>query len=245
MSAKLLRISLIVPLFNEEKTITEVLRKVTKLVIPHVRLEIIVVDDGSTDASSSKVTTFINRYQTKNITFVSHKGNRGKGAAIKTGIQKARGEYILIQDADSEYDPKYIKQLVLPVLKEEATVVYGSRLMRRPYFTKDERTPRFFLHYVGNKFLSLLTSIFYGQWLTDMETGYKLFPRKAVENIELHSRGFEIEPEITAKLLKKGYHILEVPIRTNPRGYKEGKKLRTIPDGTKAFLTLIKYRFVN
>ena len=124
-------------------------------------------------------------------------------------------------------------------------VVYGTRLKRLPNFSRDERTPRFVLHYIGNRFLSFLTSILYGQWLTDMETCYKIFPSKIAKNLNIHAKGFDFEPEITAKLLKKGIKIVEVPIVTNPRGYKEGKKLRTLRDGSVAFWTLLKYRFVD
>ena len=132
-----------------------------------------------------------------------------------------------------------------PILNGTSKVVYGTRLNRLPSFSREERTPQFLLHYLGNKFLSLLTSILYGQWITDMETCYKLFPRKAVENMKLNARGFEFEPEITAKLLKKGYKILEIPISTKPRGYDEGKKLNTFRDGTIALWSLLKYRFVD
>lgn len=140
---------------------------------------------------------------------------------------------------------KDIEKLVKPILEGKSKVVYGTRLKRLPSFSKEERTPQFLLHYFGNKLLSLITSALYGQWITDMETCYKLFPRKAVENMKLNARGFEFEPEITAKLLKKGYKILEIPISTNPRGYDEGKKLSTLKDGPIALWSLIKYRFTD
>mgnify|MGYP001607567106 FL=1 len=124
-------------------------------------------------------------------------------------------------------------------------MVYGTRLKRMPNFSRDERNLRFLLHYIGNKFLSLITSILYGQWISDMETGYKLFPKSALDGIRLNSKGFDFEPEITAKLLKKGFKIQEVPITTNPRGYSEGKKLNTFKDGTIALFTLLKCRFID
>ncbi|MBU4017004.1 glycosyltransferase family 2 protein, partial [Patescibacteria group bacterium] len=167
----------------------------------------------------------------------------GKGAAIRTAIKASTGEYIIIQDADLEYDPRDYEKLLRPIIQKKAKVVYGTRLNRLPDFLKDERTARFFIHYLGNKILSFITSILYGQWITDMETCYKIFPKKAVNDMRLNAKGFEFEPEITAKLLKKGYNIHEIPISTIPRGYDEGKKLNTIKDGLKALVTLIKYRF--
>lgn len=229
-----MKLSIVIPVFNEEKTISEILKRVIEVKIPHVEKQIIVVNDGSTDATLSEI---------RNFKIINHEKNMGKGAAVRTGIKDATGEYIIIQDADLEYNPKDIGKLVKPVLDGISRVVYGTRLKRLPSFSKDERTPRFLLHYIGNKFLSLLTSILYGQWITDMETCYKLFPKKAVEKMKLNARGFEFEPEITAKLLKNGYKIYEVPISTKPRGYNEGKKLNTFKDGAIALWTLFKYRF--
>lgn len=233
-----MKLSIIIPVFNEEKTIAQVIDRVKDLKIPSVEKEIIVVNDGSTDKTLDKI-------KNKNIIFLTHPKNLGKGAAVKTGIEKSTGEYIVIQDADLEYDPKDIIRLLDKVQKKEAEVVYGTRLDRLPNFSEDEKKPLFLLHYLGNRFLSLVTSVFYGQWLTDMETCYKLFPKKAVVGMNLNAKRFDFEPEITSKLLKKGYRILEIPISTTPRGYEEGKKLNTIRDGTIALLTLIKYRFVD
>ena len=164
---------------------------------------------------------------------------------MRTGIKHATGDYIVIQDADLEYNPQDIAKLIMPILSNKAKVVYGTRLKRMPNFSKDEKSPRFLLHYIGNKFLSLITSMLYGQWITDMETCYKVFPKVSLSSIILRSKGFDFEAEITSKLLKKGYKILEVPIKTEPRGYKEGKKLNTITDGIKAFYSLLKYRLVE
>lgn len=233
-----MKLSIIIPVFNEEKTIAQVIDRVKDLKIPSVEKEIIVVNDGSTDKTLDKI-------KNKNIIFLTHSKNKGKGAAVKTGIEKSTGEYIVIQDADLEYDPKDIIRLLDKVQKKEAEVVYGTRLNRLPNFSEDEKKPLFLLHYFGNRFLSLVTSVFYGQWLTDMETCYKLFPKKAAAGMKLNAKRFDFEPEITSKLLKKGYKILEIPISTTPRGYEEGKKLNTIKDGTIALLTLIKYRFVD
>ena len=234
-----MKLSIIVPVYNEQKTISDILNALEKLTIPSVTKEVIVVDDGSTDFTREKLKKI------KWPKIVLHEKNKGKGAAVKTGIEHATGDYIIIQDADLEYDPKYIKELIKPILEGKAKVVYGTRLKRMPNLSKEEKRFRFLLHYFGNRFLSLLTSILYGQWLTDMETCYKLFPKKALSGVRINARGFEFEPEITAKLLKKGYKITEIPINVKPRGYEEGKKLNTVRDGIKAFWNLLKYRVTN
>jgi len=235
-----MKLSIIIPVFNEEATIAKILQRVRREKIPGVSKEIIVVDDGSTDKTNHILKSFKNDF---NIFF--HKTNQGKGAAVKTGIKKSNGDYIIIQDSDLEYDPKYIKHLLKPIFDKKSQIVYGTRIDRMPHFHEEERIPRFVLHYLGNRVLSLLASILYGQWMTDIETGYKLFPKSALINVKLNAKGFELEPEITAKLLKKGYKILEVPIKTNPRGYDEGKKLNTFRDGLKAFWSILKYRFTD
>jgi len=234
-----MKLSIIVPVYNEEKTILDILNALDKLSIPSVTKEVIVVDDGSTDLTRNKLA------QVKWPKIIYHDKNKGKGAAVKTGIKNATGDYIIIQDADLEYDPKYIKSLIKPILEGKAKVVYGTRLKRMPNIASEERTFRFLMHYFGNRFLSLLTSVLYGQWITDMETCYKLFPKSALSGVTINARGFEFEPEVTAKLLKKGFKILEIPINVKPRGYEEGKKLNTIRDGTKAFWSLLRYRFTN
>ena len=243
-----MKLSIIIPVFNEEKTISEILKRVIEIRISSVEKQIIVVNDGSTDTTASVISNFQfhpEQSRRTNFKLLTHEKNMGKGAAVRTGIKNATGDYIIIQDADLEYNPKDIEKLVKPVLNGTSKVVYGTRLKRMPSFSKEERTPQFLLHYIGNKFLSLLTSILYGQWITDMETCYKLFPAQAVEKMELNARGFEFEPEITAKLLKKGYKILEIPISTTPRGYNQGKKLNTFKDGFIALWSLLKYRFVD
>ncbi len=250
-----MKLSIIIPVYNEEKTISIVLDKVLKLELPRITKEIIVVDDGSTDSTFSMIKdhpsiSLRTRGSTpikseSKIKILKHLKNKGKGAAVKTGIKNATGDYVIIQDADLEYDPKYIKDLIIPIEKGVAKVVYGTRLKRKPNLKGEEKTSQFLLHYLGNRFLSLVTSILYGQWITDMETCYKLFPRNAMLKIKLNARGFELEPEITSKLLKTGYKIYELPITAIPRGYSEGKKLNTFRDGFKAFWFLLKYRFTD
>lgn len=238
-----MKLSIIVPVFNEGKTIARVLKKLSSVELPGVEKEIIVVNDGSTDDTAVKIRN--QRSQMPNLKIIHHPKNMGKGAAVITGIKQATGDYVLIQDADLEYDPHYLKTLISPIEKQEVEVVYGTRLKRPPHLQREEKKPLFLLHYFGNRFLSFLTSLLYGQWITDIETGYKIFPKKAVEEINLQARGFDFEPEITAKLLKRGYRILEIPITTTPRSYEEGKKLNALRDGTIALWTLLKYRFIN
>lgn len=238
-----MQLSIIVPVYNEERTVSDILKKLVALRIPQTKIEIIIVDDGSKDTSVAKIKKLI----VKNdfISFIRHNKNLGKGAAVIAGIKKSQGDYILIQDADLEYDPLYIRKLIKPLLQKQADVIYGTRLRRWPNLQKDEKTFRFLLHYLGNRTLSLIFSILYTSWLTDIETCYKIFPRKAVKQMHLFSKGFEFEAEITAKLVKMGYRICEVPITTKPRGYEEGKKLHTFSDGFKTLWAIIKYRLVD
>lgn len=233
-----MKLSIIIPVYNEEKTVSKLIDKVLKVELKNIKKEIIVVDDGSTDKTISEIPK-------NKIKLILHKKNLGKGAAVKTGIKNATGDYIIIQDADLEYDPEQIKLLIEPVFEKEAEVVYGTRLRRFPHYGQEEKNIRFMLHFFGNRFLSLITSILYGNWITDMETCYKLFPKSAVEKIKLRSKSFDFEPEITAKLLKSGYKIKEVSITTNPRKYSEGKKLKTFHDGSIALYTIFKYRFYD
>lgn len=237
------KLSIIIPTFNEEKTIKELIGKVLSAQLPSgVTKEVIVVDDGSTDKTSKVLSEFI-IYNLK-FKIYKHKINQGKGAAIKTGIEKATGNLILIQDADLEYDPKYYSQLLEPILKNNAQVVYGSRLVNYPLrlWGKD-KTPMPF-HLLANKALTILTNILYEGNLTDMETCYKVFKKEIVNRMQLNAKGFDFEPEITVKILKLGIPILEIPIIVKPRSYKQGKKIG-LQDGVIAVWTLLKYKFVD
>src|SRR5258706_2226379 len=186
-------ISIIVPVFNEEKTIIPVLEKLRKLNLEKTNKEIIVVDDGSSDSTAFLIEKYIKTKDVSNVLFYKHKKNSGKGSAVKTGISHATGEYVIIQDADLEYNSEDIKKLVA-LISPKFQVVYGTRLNRLPNIFREEKELLFLLHFAGNRGLSFITSILYGQWITDMETCYKLFPRKALDNIQINARGFEFEP---------------------------------------------------
>lgn len=235
-----MKLSILVPVYNEQATIKSVINSLKKLKLDNISKEIIVIDDGSKD----KTPKILLEESGKSIKIITHKKNKGKGAAIQTGLSKSTGDIIVIQDADLEYNPKDIPFLIKPILKKQYKVVYGTRLRANPVFFGENKTP-LLLHFFGNKFLSLLTTILYGSVITDMETGHKVFSRQALSGIVLKSKSFDMEPEITAKILKRGIKILELDIETNPRSYKEGKKIRPIKDGTIALWTLLKYRFVE
>jgi len=226
------KLSVIVPAFNERNTIVEIVRRMRAVELPMAR-EIIVVDDGSTDGTRD----VLKQLDDSTLRVVYHPQNRGKGAAIRTGLEYVTGDLVLIQDADLEYDPDDWPKLLNPVLKGRAVVVYGSR------FT-GERRNMLFWHWVANRFLSLLANMLFNSTLSDMETGHKLFDRRIIDQISLRSRSFDFEPEVTAKLLKVGIRIYEVPISYAGRTLDEGKKI-TWQDGVVALWTLVKYRFVD
>ena len=235
-------LSIIIPVFNEEKTISEIVAKVSNVKLPHkLTREVIVVDDASNDTTTLALR---GASKTFNLKVFKHTTNKGKGAAIRTGIKKSKGEIILIQDADLEYDPNDYPRLIKPILEGKSDVVYGTRLKNYPIKIFGRKHTPFLTHFLGNKFLSLATRILYGSKITDMETCYKVFKKEVIKNIEIKSDRFEFEPEITAKILKAGHSIYEVPIKVTPRGYDEGKKI-TWKDGFLAFWTLVKYRFTD
>lgn len=238
-----MKLSIIVPAFNEQKTIQEILKRVHGVDLGEVKKEIILVDDGSRDKTLELAREAARKIP--EIKIIEHKKNKGKGAAVATGIKNATGDILIIQDADLEYNPKDIPRLIDPIVKRRYRVVYGTRLNRAPNLKGEEKRLQFLIHYFGNRFLSFLTSILYGAKITDMETCYKTFDKKVLDGVRLRSRSFNFEPEVTAKILKKRIKIHEIDIKTEPRGYEEGKKLHTIRDGTIALWTLLKYRFVN
>jgi glycosyltransferase involved in cell wall biosynthesis len=225
-------LSVIVPIYNERTTVAEIIRRIRAVDLP-VALEVIAVDDGSSDGTDKVLAALAD----STVRVLVHPVNQGKGAAIRTGLGAVRGDLVLIQDADLEYDPDDWPRLLDPVLKGKARVVYGSR------FT-GERKNMMPLHWIGNRFLSLVTNVLYSSTLSDMETCYKLFDRRVLEGITVQSDRFDFEPEITAKILRRGHRIYEVPISYAGREMADGKKI-TWRDGLGALKALVKFRFVR
>ena len=233
------KLSIIIPAYNEEKTILKVISRVKNVNLGNIAKEIIVVDDFSRDGTRKLLESLQSR-SLKALKVFFHEKNKGKGAAIRTALKHATGDIMLIQDADLEYDPKEYRKLLKPIVKGNAKVVYGSRLAS----IRRNLKKMYKLHYFGNLFLTGITSTLYGAKITDMETGYKVFRKEVIQGMHLKAKRFDFEPEITAKILKKGYKIVEVPIEFIGRKFSEGKKI-TWKDGVNALLCLIKYRFTD
>ncbi len=227
-----MRLSVVMPVYNEEKTIAEIIARVLAIDLVD---ELLIVDDGSTDGTRAVLAGI---EETDRVHVILKERNEGKGSAVVRGIKEARGELVLIQDADLEYDPRLYPNLLRPIEEGLADVVYGSR------FLGEARRPILFWNMVANKILTLVTNVLYNTILTDMETGYKLFRREIVLGLQIRARRFDFEPEVTAKLLKRKVRLYEVPIAFNPRDYSEGKKIG-FWDGVEAVWTLVKYRFVD
>lgn len=239
------------PVYNERVTLEDIVQRVQAVDLTvninssnsgmlgplTLEREIVLVDDGSTDGTRE----ILDQWRADpppNMQIIYHEQNRGKGAALRTGFQHATGDIMIVQDADLEYDPRDYVKLLEPLLEGRAPVVYGSRFLGGP------RAAMSLSHTLGNQVLTILTNVLYGTSLSDMETCYKCFRRDVIDGMNLRSRAFEIEPELTAKILKRGYVIFEVPISYNGRTFHEGKKLGW-KDGFSAVRTLVRYRFVD
>ena len=229
-----MRLSIIIPIYNEVGTLDKIVDKVVGVDLGGIEKEILLVDDGSTDGTRDLLKNYASREGFK---VVLHKRNAGKGRSVRTGIDNATGDIILIQDADLEYDPQDFPKLLAPIIDGRADVVYGSRF-------KGEGRAFLATHYYGNKFITFVANLLYNTCLTDIETCYKAFRREVFDKVKLKSDRFEIEPEITAKIYKNHFRVYEVPISYSGRDFAEGKKI-TWRDGIGAIWTLIKYRFMD
>jgi glycosyltransferase involved in cell wall biosynthesis len=239
------------PVYNERATLEDIVQRVQAVeltvnangdnpVLPGpmtLEREIVIVDDGSTDGTRDILDQWRQQLP-PNMQIIYHEQNSGKGAALRTGFQHATGDIFVIQDADLEYDPRDYLKLLEPLLEGRAPVIYGSRCLGGP------RAAMSLTHTLGNKFLTIITNLLYGTSLSDMETCYKCFRREVIQDMTLRSRAFEIEPELTAKILKRGHIIFEVPISYNGRAFHEGKKI-SWRDGFSAVRTLVRYRFTD
>ena len=243
-----MKLSIIIPVYNEIETIAEILRRVraVRLAVPvgygpangavvEFEREVVVVDDGSTDGTQEYLRTLEDE---PDVVVVFHERNQGKGAAVRTALQHAGGDVMVIQDADLEYDPRDYSALLQPIVEGRSHAVYGSRFRGGP------TRAMFFWHMVGNRFLTLVTNVLYDTILSDMETGYKVFTRQVAGQLDLKAPGWGFDPEITAQILKRGYRIYEVPISYTGREFEEGKKIGW-RDGITVLWTLLKYRLTR
>jgi glycosyltransferase involved in cell wall biosynthesis len=227
-----MNLSVIIPVYNEVGNIEEILKRVRATKLAH---EIVVVDDGSQDGTRDILKGLDGKNEVR---VILQEKNQGKGAAVVAGMHAAKGDVLLIQDADLEYDPRDYPVLLQPIEEGLADVVYGSRFLGAPHRVA------MFWHQVANQLLTLMTNILYNSILTDMETGYKVFKRDVIEGLNIRSKSFNFEPEFTAKVLKRNYRIYEVPITFNPRDYSDGKKIK-LHDAFEAVWALLRYRFFD
>ena len=242
-------LSIIIPVYNEANLVCELLSKVVNLRLEHGwEKELIVVDDGSSDGTHAAVEAFMVRHPEAAMRFLRHPANKGNGAGVRTGMQAARGDVLIIQDADLEYDPEDIREVVRPIVDGASKVVYGSRILREKELGRSgvfglitgKHPHSYVLAYLGGVAITKFVNLLHGTSLTDEPTCYKCFHREALEGIHIESDDFAWEPEVTVKLLKRGCMIAEVPISYHPRKRDEGKKI-SWKDGVKALWTVWKY----
>jgi glycosyltransferase involved in cell wall biosynthesis len=241
MKKEFKKLSIVIPAYNEGRSIHFILDRVKAVTLLNgIQKELIIVNDCSTDTTKEEIENYIRQNPELNIQFKSHEVNKGKGAALHTGIQVASGEYLIIQDADLEYDPEEYNVLLKPILRGEADVVYGSRFMG-----SNPHRVLFFWHTIGNKLLTAISNAFTNLNLTDMETCYKMFDTQMVKSLNLKERRFGFEPEVTAKISRiPKVRIYEVGISYYGRTYEEGKKIGW-KDGFRAMYTILKYNTVS
>jgi glycosyltransferase involved in cell wall biosynthesis len=229
-------LSVLVPVYNEEGTIYELLRRVVEAPCCGLEREIVVVDDGSRDATLEEIERFLKDHADAPLKLLQHGQNQGKGSGVRTALGAASGDLVLIQDGDLEYDPQDYPKLLQPLVDGRADAVYGSRFLGGPHRVL------YFWHYVANRFLTIVSNMVTNYNLSDMEVGYKALRRDVALSLGLQGRRFEIEPEITAKLARGGHRLYEVPISYSGRGYEEGKKIGP-RDGLEALWYIFRFRF--
>jgi len=232
-----MKLSIIMPVYNESRTLKEILRRIEKVNLGKVKKEVILIDDASTDGSGK----IIKRLGSKYVKIFQEK-NKGKGAALKAGIETATGDFIIFQDADLEYDPNDYEKLLKPILDKKTNITFGSRFINQKFVIFGKNKIAHPTHYIGNKFLTFTFNLLYRTRLTDVEPCYKMFKSKILKNVNVATNGFEYDIELMCKLVKKGHRILQIPIRYRPRNFNQGKKIDW-KDGIIAFLTMFKYRF--
>ena len=232
------KLSIVIPVYNEKETLAECVHRVLSVDVP-LEVELVMVNDASTDGSEKVIEQLCHQYQSVPIQVVTHEENQGKGASLRDGFARVTGDYVLIQDADLEYDPNDYPRLLKPLLTGRADVVYGSR-----FIGSEEKRVLYYWHSLGNKFLTTMSNMCTNLNLTDMETCYKVFRREVVDQLTIKSRRFGVEPEMTAKIARNHWRVYEVGIAYNGRTYAEGKKI-TWKDGVQALYTIFRYRFFN